>query len=255
MFGMFEMIVVACSVVGIAAAARIAMLIVHSKRVSPLEMTKIGTTALAISAAASCLLESSSPLLWWMNLNLPIFAAALRCFLLAKSRDRQFHERLEDGLMSTIVLMREGHSLRGSIELQVASAPPSMRPYLVEVHRSVSFSPQETECNRPISLPIAEIAREFRRIEGLKQSQLVELERWRKRLRAQKDFRRRSGQATAQVRVQASVLVILFVGLAVFSGLGFGWRDTGSALRLAIPLFMLGLLWIWRGGRRVRWSV
>lgn len=252
MRSVFEFVILASSVVGIVSVAHLATLMVSSKRVSPLEMTKIGTTIIAIAIAVVLATRPRSAFGLWLGIQVPLVIGVFAAIRLSKRRDRALEEIFDEVLLALSMAMREGRSLRTSLTLISMRAHPKQRASLIEIERSVSFSTQKYTVESAWRVAVVS---ELRRIDALSHSQIVELDRWRHRLRSDRNFRRRSGQAMAQVQAQSLVLGFLFAALVVFSSIAFGREATWSSLRFALPLFGAGVLWIWRGGRRVRWTV
>ena len=259
MRSVFEVIVLVSSIVGLMSATHIATLLVRSRIVSALDMTKIGTASFLASAIALLLLNPTHLFVFWVLVQAPFAIGVGSAFLLAKQRDRAVEESLDELLARLMMRMKEGRSLAVALELVASEMRASLRPRWIEVARSVSFSPQKTgvviDLKRMKSLRLIEIVREFQRIDGLSRSQLIELERWRVRVRAERTFRRRSVQAMAQVRAQSIVLSTIFALLSVFSVFAFGWKVTRAPIQIAVPMFFVGLFFIWRGGKRIKWSV
>ena len=256
MRSVFEVIVFASSVIGLMSATHIATLLVRSRIVSALEMTKIGTASFLTSALALFLFPPTHFFMFWILVQAPLAAGVGTAFLLAKQRDRAVEESLDDLLSRLMMRMKEGRSLAVALELVATEMRATLRPRWIEVSRFVSFSPQKKGTKTELkSMKLIEIAREFQRIDELSRSQLIELERWRLRVRTERTFRRRSVQAMAQVRAQSLILSTIFALLAVFSVIAFGWKATRGPLQLAIPMFLVGLFFIWRGGKSVKWSV
>lgn len=259
MQSVFEMIIFVCSIVGLVSVAHLATLFVRSRVISALDMTKIGTGSLAMTLLSFfwCPPEPYSSLfLIWFQIHAPITAGVFFAILLAKRRDRLVVESLDEVLSRLMMRMKEGRSLAVALDLVVNEIRPSLRPRWLEITRSVSFSPQKNVTATELkSLRLAEIARELRRVDQMTRSQLVELERWRARVRTECTFRRRSVQATAQVRAQSIVLSAIYLLIALFSMMAFGWNATKAPIQISVPIFSVGLFIIWRGGRRVKWSI
>lgn len=176
-------------------------------------------------------------------------------FLLAKQRDRRLVESFDEVLSNLIVRMKNGCSLQAGIAAIAEENRSSHRLRLLEVARSVAFSPQNDARNALHNGRIREIVRELCEVSRLNRSQIQELQRWRERIRRERSFRRRSVQATAQVRAQAIVLSVIYGLLAFFSVAVFGWSVSREPFQLSLPFFLLGLFLILRGGGRVKWSV
>jgi Flp pilus assembly protein TadB len=251
----FEMIILACSIVGLMSAAHLATLLVRERVVSALDMAKIVTGVLAVTSLSLILHRPRGLLQFWFQVETPFAIGIASAFLLAKHRDRAFEESLDDLLSRLMMRMKEGRSLSVALELVASEMRSAIRLRWIEMARSVSFSPQKNTSSQPKSLKFGEILREFQRIDRLSRSQIAELERWRLRVRTDRIFRRRSVQAMAQVRAQSLILATVFILLSLFSVSAFGWSATRGPLQLSSPVFILGLAMIWRRGSRVKWSV
>ncbi len=259
MRSVFEIGIFACSVVGMMSAAQLAAIQVRSRVVSAIDMTKIVTGSLGLSTIAILFFRPTGLFQLWICLQAPFASAIFLSILLAKRRDRAVEDSLDEILTRLMMRMREGLSLGVALDRISSESSPEVRPRWLEISRSVSFSPQENTASAEKaelkSLRLIEIARELRRIDLLSRSQLLELERWRARLRTERIFRRRSVQAMAQVRAQSIILTTIYVLLAVFSSMAFGWTSMRGSLRLSLPIFLIGLFFVWRGGRNIKWSI
>lgn len=263
MKSVFELMILASSIVGMMSAAHLATIQVRSRVVSALDMTKIGTASFAVAGILLLIFSPRSLFSFWICVQAPLAVGVASAFLLAKQRDRAVAESLDNVLARLMMRMREGQSLAVALERVACETRASLRPRWIEVARSVSFSSQKTSSNdirndarvELRSARLIEIASELRRIDQLNRSQLAEVERWRVRLRVERTFRRRSVQAMAQTRAQSIVLSLIFAMLSAFSVYAFGWSSTRGPFQISIPLFLAGLFFIWRGGRRVKWSI
>jgi len=255
----FEMMILVCSIVGLVSVAHLATLFVQSRVVSALDMTKIGTGSVLITLLSFFVGPpdtTSSLFLIWFQIHGPIAGGLFFAILLAKRRDRCVVESLDEVLSRLMMRMKEGRSLAVALELVVNEIRPSLRPRWHEIARSVSFSPQKNAIAMELkSIRLAEIANELRRVDQMTRSQLIELERWRARVRTERAFRRRSVQAMAQVRAQSIVLSVIYVLISTFSVTAFGWMATKTPFQISLPIFIVGLFVIWRSGGRVKWSV
>jgi Flp pilus assembly protein TadB len=255
----FEIAILACSIVGMMSAAHLATIQVRSRVVSALDVTKTVTGSLALSGGALFLFRPTNIFVLWFCLQAPFAIAIFSAFLLAKRRDRAVENSLDDVLSRLMMRMKQGRSLGVALEMIAAETSPSIRPRWIEIARSVSFSPQENESATSKvelkSVRLIEIVREFRRIDLLTRSQLVEIERWRHRVRTERIFRRRSVQAMGQVRAQSIILTAIYVLLSIFSVVAFGWNAVFGSLQLSLPMFLCGLFLIWRSGRSVKWTI
>ena len=262
----FEMIILACSIVGLLSAAHLATLLVRSRVVSALDMAKIVTGSLIVTILALICFPPRGVFLFWIQTESPIAIGIASAFLLAKMRDRAVEESLDELLSRLMMRMKEGRSLVVALELVASEMRSAVRLRWIEIARSVSFSQQKNSSDATSmqtsrqktqmkSAKLVEISNELQRIETLSRAQIAEIERWRMRVRAERIFRRRSVQAMAQIRAQSVILSIIFALLTLFSVAAFGWNATRGPFQISFPLFLSGLFFIWRGGGRVKWSV
>lgn len=96
--------------------------------------------------------------------------------------------------------------------------------------------------------------RELVRIDRTHHQALVALKAWRDRLRMERGFSARARQVTLQVRLQAGLGVLIYVG-ALLMGWSSGdlWR-LGWLLPLSGVLLAGGVLMILQVGRSIRWN-
>jgi hypothetical protein len=69
------------------------------------------------------------------------------------------------------------------------------------------------------------------------------------------DFRRKSGQATAQARIQCTILWILLLALGIGVIAGSGWEKSQKFIIVALSLFVTGQFAFNRVIRKTKWNV
>lgn len=250
-----------CSLIGFVSASHLATILVRERFIRAVDMTKIGTVS-AIAVGLSVIVHPVSSIFdVWLRVFSPLVVALASAFLLAKRRQTRVERELSKWLGNLIMRMRMGHSLEASLEEELLKNRSSTRFHMLAIVRVVSFSPQKdtgaSSRDSLASLPpkIRSIAEEFRRIHLLPSRQIEELERWRCRIHAAENFRRKSNQAMAQARAQAAVLGVIYVALAAFAVVAFGWTSVKGSMQVSIPLFLIGALWLWKGTGGVKWTV
>lgn len=256
-----KLVILACSLIGFVSASHLAALLVRERFIRAVDMTKIGTVTSVLVGASALSWPPSSLFDAWLRLFAPVIITLIFAFLLAKRRQARFDRDFPSLLGNLIMRMRTGCSLQMSLEEELRRNHSSTRLHLLSIVRVVTFSPQTESDHFSNSslgrLPpkILAVAEEFRRIHLLPSRQIDELERWRARVQASEIFRRKSKQAMAQARTQAVVLAIIYLCLSLFVSLSFGWKVTKGPLQISIPFFFVGIFWMWKGGRRVKWTI
>jgi hypothetical protein len=77
----------------------------------------------------------------------------------------------------------------------------------------------------------------------------------RKEIKMLEDFRRRSGQVTQQLKMQAIIVTALFSALLLFVIKQFGFQEHRNLIFCTSSTFILGLISIFWMGRRFKWKV
>jgi hypothetical protein len=95
---------------------------------------------------------------------------------------------------------------------------------------------------------------ELCRIEKSQSKCVDQLRALRKQIKMMEDFRRRSGQVSMQIRMQASVSAVLYVGLLLFMITQFGFFEYRGLILTSGVLFFGGLVTVFVIGRRSQWN-
>lgn len=101
----------------------------------------------------------------------------------------------------------------------------------------------------------AKILHELLLLAQLPHSALQRLESLRQMMRKTEEFRRKSGQATRQTAIQSSVLLILLVGLAIFTVHRHGWHRSSDFIIISISLSAFGVFCMRKLARKTKWKV
>ncbi len=270
MFDVKTVLVVVGSLFGYLILAQSALKFLRSRWVSPLELTKIGTASFLLAFVFGRTADVQSLLQLWAVVNVAPVAVFAAVGLLMYSRRRAFDSRIDELLISLVLLMKQGNAMRSALDILTQQSAPTMRQHLRELSRAVVFSQQEvgqtartslsskestaSSFDRSFDRSFGRLVYELRWIDRESTTPLRSLKDLRERLRSEAKIRRRSGQATAQTRAQSLVMTALFAALAIFSLSFFGRDHVVRWILISGPLFSVGAVWIWRGGRTIRWT-
>lgn len=258
------------SLFGYLILAQSAVRFLRTRWVSPLELTKIGTASFVIAFLVGKVANTQSLTQLWLVVNAAPAMVFASVGVLIYSRRRTFEARVDELLVSLLILMKQGNSMRSALDIVTQQSSPAMRLHVRELTRAVVFSQQESERESREKSAVddrksprswlfdrsfARLVSELRWIDSESSTPVRSLSELRERLRNETKIRRRSGQATAQTRAQSIVMTLLFVALAIFSMSFFGSSAVVRWILLSAPLFFVGSIWIWRGGRTIRWTV
>jgi len=241
----------ACSAFGFVMCLRWSRQILINRWISALELTQICGGSVLLFVLIFPMKSFAISTRFFLLVHLPMVASiGLSKLVIFARRQRQF-DRLDEILLTLILGMKRGLSLRSALSEASEQVALDLRPLARELYRNVAFSPQQRS-NVGGQLEI--LARELGWIDRESQSPLQSMCRLRAKIKIERSIRRRSRQATSQARAQSVVMTCLFVGLVVASTSFFGWSQSVPFVGSAVALFTCGTIWLWVRGRKVRWS-
>lgn len=155
-------------------------------------------------------------------------------------------------MLDQLVLgVQSGQSLRASLQTMAAGESSLLRIPLQNFVHAIAYE------NSPANLrsnTLRKLFDEMSRIEKSDSKCSEQLRAMRKQLKTVKDFRRRSGQVTMQIRMQAAVSAILYVALLFFMISQFGFNENRRLILASAILFFAGLVTVFVIGRKNQWN-
>ena len=83
---------------------------------------------------------------------------------------------------------------------------------------------------------------------------LKKLQYLKRKVKIELSFRIKSQRALLQTRVQSGILCFFYIGLLIWTATAQGHKNTFLIL-ISLLLFTIGLIWILKTGRQMKWSV
>lgn len=238
------------SMLGYLLIHRIFSAIAHDFAISP-HIVRIVLRAKLVLIGLIIVLSASPTLLWLfigiLLITLKFFPTILRFFLLKRLR-RQLIPLLD----STILGLQAGKSFRSSLILAIDNQSGWTRHQLQELIESIQFSDREISVKSAL---LKDFREEIIEIDRSQSRCIDQVRSLRKRLKMQEDFRRRSGQVTQQIKMQAIIVTALYLALFVFVITQFGFQNHKKLIFMSILIFIGGLLGIFLIGKRMKWKV
>lgn len=194
---------------------------------------------------------SSATLLWLfigiLLITLKLFPLILRFFLTKKLRSQ-----LIPLLDYTVLGLQSGKSFRSSLASAIENQHGWVRSQLREVFESLQIS----NCSIAVkSAVLKDFQQELLRIDQSKNRCVDQVKSLRQQLKMQENFRRRSGQVTQQIKMQAIIVTALYVALFVFVILQFGFKAHQNLILASLLIFVCGLCAIFLIGKGMKWKV
>jgi Flp pilus assembly protein TadB len=187
----------------------------------------------------------------WIVILCAILTIAVTIFVTVKVREKQFRQDFVDYLDRVIALVRTGQGFAHALEHANYSTTTRNPKKIQKIVESLQFAPKSAPKNEFL----AEILEELRWIQKFPGKTLQRLISFRRNLKIEERFRRRSGRIVRQVAVQVIFLLMLYFALLIFVVSYFGWKENMFLLLLSAGLFSLGLIIFYYLGSRQLWKI
>ncbi len=195
---------------------------------------------------------SQSPVSLWLFIgilliSLKFFPSILR-FFLVKELSRALIPLLDHVLMG----LQTGNSFRVSLRAAIENQSGWKRNQLREVYDSVVSTDRKVDVKSAV---LKDFQQEMIEIDASQSRCADQVRALRRQLKMQEDFRRRSGQVTQQIKMQAIIVTALFLALLLFIISQFGYVAHRFLILSSVVIFIVGLYWIFSIGRRMKWKI
>lgn len=210
------------------------------------------SSALNLVVICAIAVVSTSPLTLWLFIgillvSLNLFPHILRFFLL-----RRLRTSLIPMLDCVILGLQTGKSFRASLLSAIENETGWVRHQLMEVFDSLRMSKNVIAVKSAL---LKDFIDEVVEIDRSQTRCLEQVRALRRHLKMREDFRRRSGQVTQQIKMQAIIVTVLYIALLSFVIMQFGFAKHRVLIFLSGTVFVVGLIWIFLVGRGIKWRV
>jgi hypothetical protein len=210
-------------------------------------LTKIGTTTLCASIVGAFFFAQSARecSLWLFLIE---FATILALILYERRQIDALKSHIPDFLDQWILNLKLGMGLSTARERALTAQRSDFRSLLIPVFVSAPENGEHMILSGAMVREFSEISREphlaLRRLENLREV-----------VRKTADFRRRSGQAALQTRIQCIVMMVLQFALSIFTIRQFGWAKCGDLVLFSTALAIAGFFAMQFFARKRRWKI
>jgi hypothetical protein len=194
----------------------------------------------------------TEPFLLWLFIGILLISLKFSPKILRFILERRLATAMIPFLDAVILGLQAGQSFRVSFHAAIESQRGWIRNQLRDLYNSVVMNDGVVDLKSAL---LADLREEFLEIDRSQMKCVDQLKALRRQQKLREDFRRRSGQVTQQIKAQAIIVTALFCGLAGFVIAQFGWRAHAKLILLSSVVFILGLIWIFSMGRRLKWNV
>lgn len=180
-------------------------------------------------------------------------ASLLSLPLIFELRLRRLIQSEFPGFLSGIILaMKAGFSFRSSIDKQLSNSSEVWEKWL----RSMIESRVFLRTGEDFSAHWWSIyLHELQAAEENPHQALTRLENFRQKIKVLSDFRRKSGQALAQARIQMAVMTFLYLALLILMMTQFHLSTHRKLIFISVCMFACGQILFWWLGRKRTWKI
>lgn len=182
-------------------------------------------------------------------------SAGLKKYFLRRLESR-FHSEFPEIINQLILSMKTGLSFREACE-RLCRHPRNMtETWLRDSFETIVFLQHSSPGTSKQSAPVLRrTLADLKKISEHPHHSLSRLNALRYRIKILSDFRRKSGQATLQARIQLFVLSGLYLALLAGTIASFGWSSHSQLIMMSIAWYILGSFLFLKLTRRTKWSV
>lgn len=198
-----------------------------------------------------CCFFLKSNFLVWSTVLASLAAIAVTIFVTVHFRERKFRQDFVDFLDRVILQVRSGQSFQNSLEVSNTKTPHSSRMKLEKIIEAVHFS-QKIETSNDF---VREIFDELGSVQRFPHKTLDRLCAYRRKIKIEDDFRRRSGRIIRQVRIQITFLLIMYAAVLFYVTSRFGFAENLKIILWSLALFTTGMVGFFYLGVKKQWKI
>lgn len=174
-------------------------------------------------------------------------------FFYMHRREKLFHSEFRMFLDRVILQMKSGFAFRHAMQIALEPCDAFVQQKIRKIIEMISFSSRTPAQNWNSQLQ--EILGEFQEVDRQSHRALHKLESYREKLFIVDDFRRKSGQAVRQARVQSILMAVLYLALLIYVLLNFSIDENSAIIFISVTFFVTGIFWIHFKQRKSKWNI
>lgn len=151
--------------------------------------------------------------------------------------------------------MRGGQSFRKACEQSCETGNLFVQSQLHLVVLALSDQQKTPDCLQQMPPKLRKMVPEFLEIASHSHQLLRRVDLFRKKMKLESDFRRRSGEAAIQIRIQSMITGVLYIGLLIFVIVSNSSEGLYLLILVSLLLFGIGAFWILSVGRSYKWKL
>ena len=102
---------------------------------------------------------------------------------------------------------------------------------------------------------LGEFAKTLQKIDELNHLSIEKMLSYREKLRMYDDFRRKSGHALLQTRLQAVIMTVMYIAVFAYVWSRFGFKGNETYIVGSLILYFAGFIYLLRLGKSYKWKI
>jgi len=197
------------------------------------------------------LILGPQPMLLWIFFGTLFILLKLLPYFFSRYQEKLIQAHTLRLLDHLILSVQSGQSLRASLVMLSRQESSLLRVSWENLVHAIVFENSAKSLRSPA---LKNLFEELSRIERSQAKCVDQLRSLRGNWKTLADFRRRSGQVSLQIRMQAAISTLLFVSLLLFMITQFGFFQHRMLILTSGTLFFSGVVTVFVIGRRLQWS-
>jgi hypothetical protein len=192
------------------------------------------------------------PFMLWLFIGIILLSLNFFPEILRRALTRELKKQILPLTDQILLGLQTGQSFRTAWLQALQNQPSWLRRQHLEIYNSVTMS-RHTGGLR--SHFLGEIRAEFAEMDRANSKVTEHVRAFRRQMRMEEDFRRRSGQVGQQIRLQAIIVTFLYLALLGYVVSQFGFFAHLQLILISNALFAAGLTLIFTFGRKLKWKL
>lgn len=191
-----------------------------------------------------------SPVWIFFFFLVPVFLLSAVILIIQQQKEQKFLQDLYKFLPSLIAQMKLGFSFPDAWQQSLKDIENQELVYkLKDILDTLRFQKPFSHSKKEIMEFVQHINRA-----RLSSQSLKRLKQFHEKIKIEQLFYRKASKVLMQLRLQSGILGLLYLLLLIWTVFSNGWKHLNLIL-LSFFFFFIGLIWIFKTGRRMKWSL
>lgn len=212
---------------------------------------KIQVSLILINLISILLLNNFTICLWIFNLFL-ILILKIMPTIIKSLFENSFRGDLIHFLDFLVLNLQSGMSLKSSLVLASNGFSGWRKTQFQILINHLHFQSKSPKFYSQI---LKNFYFELQLIEKSQNKMIDQIKSYRRQLKLEQDLRHKSRQLTLNLKIQSMIMSIMYLGVLIFIFSTFDTSKTKNWILISLILFLIGIIFVFTIGKRMKWKV